>query len=184
MRVRSSTLAAKRTTDEAARSRVPDLRVVLAGASTADHPDYPRELRELASSLGLGERVGLPGFVANVAEILSRLTVFVNATCRGERGFGREGLGAAMLEASWAGLPVVATRGGGSHEGMQDGATGTLAEPANPRALAAAIRPYLRDRELAVRTGEAGRCFTRERFLPDVLAPRLFTALEAAARPR
>jgi Glycosyl transferases group 1 len=114
---------------------------VPAGATTADDPDYPRELRELASSLGLGERVELPGFVANVADVLSRLTVSVNATCRGEPGFGMEGLGAAMLEASWAGLPVVATRGGGSHQGMQDGATGTLVEPADPRALAAAAGP-------------------------------------------
>jgi glycosyltransferase involved in cell wall biosynthesis len=160
----------------------PDLRVVLAGAPSGDHPGYPQELRELAAGLGIGERLELPGFVAEVGEVLRRLTVFVNATYRDERGFGWEGLGGAMLEASWAGLPVVATRGGGTPEGMQDGITGTLVDPADPRALATAIATYLRDRELARSTGEAGRRFVRERFAPEVLAGRLFRVLEESAR--
>lgn len=156
----------------------PDLRVVLAGGVAPNHPDYPGELRALAEQVGLGERLELTGFVEDVEAILRRLTVFVNATYRDERGFGWEGLSGAMLEASWAGLPVVATRGGGTAEGLQDGVSGTLVEPADPAVLAAALAPYLRDRELAARTGEAGRRFTRERFAPHVAAARLFGALE------
>jgi len=140
----------------------PDLRIVLAGAPTADDPGYPQD----------------------VGAVLARLTVFVNATFRDERGFGMEGLSGAMLEASWAGLPVVATRGGGTPEGVKDGLTGTLADPGDPPALAAAIAPYLRDRELALRTGEAGRRFAREQFSPKGLAARLFEALERAASAR
>ncbi|HWX44317.1 MAG TPA: glycosyltransferase family 4 protein [Solirubrobacteraceae bacterium] len=155
----------------------PDLRVVLAGNSSPDHPTYPGELRALADSLGLGERLELTGFVKDVAQTLGRLTVFVNATYRDEQGFGWEGLSGAMLEASWAGLPVVATRGGGTPEGLVDGSTGTLVEPADPAGLAHAIAPYLRDRVLARATGEAGWRFTRERFAPDVAATRLFGAL-------
>jgi glycosyltransferase involved in cell wall biosynthesis len=162
----------------------PDLQVVLAGAPTADDPGYAQELRESAVRLGIGERLELRGFVAEVGTVLARLTVFVNATSRGERGFGMEGLSGAMLEASWAGLPVVATRGGGTPEGIRDGVTGTLADPDNPPALAAAIAPYLRDRELARRTGEAGRRFAREHFSPESLAARLFEALEQAASRR
>jgi len=162
----------------------PDLRIVLAGAPTADDPGYAQELRELASGLGIGNRLELPGFVADVGAVLARLTVFVNATFRDERGFGMEGLSGAMLEASWAGLPVVATRGGGTPEGVRDGLTGTLADPGDPPALAAAIAPYLRDRELALRTGEAGRRFARAQFSPEALAPRLFEALERAASTR
>ena len=162
----------------------PDLQIVLAGAPTSDDPGYVQELRELAGGLGIGDRLELPGFVADVTTVLARLTVFVNATFRDQRGFGLEGLGAAMVEASWAGLPVVATRGGGSPEGMKDGLTGTLADPDDPPALAAAIAPYLRDRELARRTGEAGRRFARDHFSPEVLVPRLFEALERAASTR
>jgi glycosyltransferase involved in cell wall biosynthesis len=159
----------------------PALRVVLAGGAAPNHPDYPGELRELADELGLGEALELTGFVEDVAGVLARLTVFVNATYRDERGFGWEGLSGAMLEASWAGLPVVATRGGGTAEGLQDGVSGTLVEPADPAGMAAAIAPYLRDGELARRTGEAGRRFTRERFAPRIASARLFEALGQVA---
>jgi glycosyltransferase involved in cell wall biosynthesis len=158
----------------------PDIRVVLAGMPSRDHPSYPDELLELAGGLGLGERLELTGFVEDVTAVLRRLTVFINATYRDERGFGREGLGGAMLEASWAGLPVVATRGGGSPEALRDGSTGTLVEPADPAGIARAVAPYLRDRELARAVGEAGRRFSRERFAPEVAAARLFGALSEA----
>jgi glycosyltransferase involved in cell wall biosynthesis len=159
----------------------PDLRVLLAGAPTSVYPDYPDELRQLADRVGVADRLELTGFVEDVTEILGRLTVFINATYRDDQGFGREGFGAAMLEASWAGLPVVVTRGGGSPEGMRDGLTGTLVDPADPAAIARAVAPYLRDRELALRTGAAGRRFTRERFDPEALATQLFRALSEVA---
>jgi glycosyltransferase involved in cell wall biosynthesis len=159
----------------------PDLRVVLAGAPSADYPDFPRQLSERGAELGLGERVELTGFAQDVAGVLARMTVFVNATYRDEHGFGQEGLGASMIEANWVGLPVVATDSGGAPEGIRDGVTGTLVPEADPAALAAAIAPYLRDPELARATGEAGARFARERFAPQVAAARLFAALAEAA---
>jgi glycosyltransferase involved in cell wall biosynthesis len=89
-----------------------------------------------------------------------------------------------MLEASWAGIPVVATRGGGTAEGLLDGETGTLADSDGPVALAEAIRPYLSDPELARRTGAAGRRFARERFHPEAVSRRLFELLAVLARRR
>ncbi len=155
----------------------PDLRVLLAGLPASKHPEFPDELRGLADSLGISDRLELPGFVEDVTTVLSRLTVFVTATYRDVSGFGAEGLSGAMLEASWAGLPVVATRCGGSPEGIQEGVSGTLVEPADPAALARAIAPYLRDHELARRAGEAGRRFVHERFAPEIVAARMFGAL-------
>lgn len=164
------------------REEFPELRVLLAGAPASAHPHYPDELRALAHRSGLGERVELTGFLHDIPAFLRRLTVFVSATYQDDRGFGMEGLSGAMLEASWAGLPVVGTRGGGTPEGLQDGVSGTLTPPADPAALASAIAPYLRDHDLARRTGEAGRRFTRERFAPDTAAARLFDALGDARR--
>jgi glycosyltransferase involved in cell wall biosynthesis len=162
----------------------PCLQVVLAGAASPDYPDYPRQLADLCSSLGISERVRFTGFVEDVAAVMSSLTVYVNATHQDELGYGLEGLSGAMLEASWVGLPVVATRAGGTPEGVDDGVTGTLTKPGDPAALASAIAPYLRDRALARRTGEAGARLARERFAPATAALRLFAALEQVGERR
>jgi glycosyltransferase involved in cell wall biosynthesis len=159
----------------------PQLRVVLAGESLAAYPDHASELRDLAARLGIAERVELRGFVEDVTEVLGELAVYVNATYRDERGFGLEGLAGGMLEASWVGVPVVATSGGGTPEGLLQGVTGTLVDAPDSDGLAGAIAPYLRDPALARRTGEAGRRFARERFAPGRAAERLFDALRTVA---
>jgi glycosyltransferase involved in cell wall biosynthesis len=159
----------------------PTLRVVLAGDSSPDFPNHPAELRAMAERLGISDRVDFLGFRADVVEVLKRLTVFVSATYQDEAGFGFEGLSGAMLEAGWSGLPVVATDGGGSPEGIIDGVTGRLVAPADPAAMARGIAPYLRDREMAHRAGRAGAAFTREHFAPGVASARLFDALGRVA---
>lgn len=155
----------------------PGLRVVLAGAPVAEYPNYPTAVRELAGELGLGDRVEMPGFVSDVPALLERLSVYVNATHVDEEGFGSEGLSGAMLEASWAGVPVVASRGGGTEEGLIDGVTGTLVDDADPQRLAAAIAAYLHDAGLAAATAEAGRDFARRHFGAQAGARRLFELL-------
>lgn len=161
-----------------------DLRIVLAGDTSPDHPGERERLRALGDELGLGDRLEMPGFRTDVGAVLGGLTVFVNATYRDAAGFGWEGLSGAMLEASWVGLPVVAARGGGTAEGIVDGVTGTLVDHADGALLADALAPYLRDHGLAVRTGEAGRSFARERFAPERSGPRLFDLLRQAAERR
>ena len=160
----------------------PDLRVLIAGGPTPTEPDHERELHEAARRWKIAERVEFLGHVDRIEEVLDRLSVFVLATHRDQKGFGHEGLSGAMLEASWAGLPVVATSGGGTPEGVEDGVTGTLVPPAEPARLADAIGRYLADPAAARAAGEAGAQFARERFRPATLGPRLFGWLREAAR--
>ncbi len=162
------------------RDEFPALRVVLAGAAASEYPDYPDTLARLAREMGLDGDVDMPGHVAP-EEVLPQLTVFVNATYRDEEGFGLEGLSGAMLEAGWVGVPVVAVGGGGTGEGVRQGETGTLVDSADPALLAGAVAPYLRDRELARRTGAAARSFVRSTFAPETGAERLFCMLSDAA---
>ncbi len=161
--------------------RVPDLRVLIAGGPTPTAPDHERELHEAARRWDMADRVEFLGHVDRIEEVLDRLSVFVLATHRDEKGFGHEGLSGAMLEASWAGLPLVATSGGGTPEGVEDGVTGTLVPPAEPARLADAIGHYLGDPAAARAAGEAGARFARERFRPATLGPRLFEWLREAA---
>jgi glycosyltransferase involved in cell wall biosynthesis len=169
--------AAARLTESA-----PDLRVLIAGGPTLAAPGHERELHEAAERWDIAERVELLGHVDRIEHVLDRLSIFVSATHRDEKGFGHEGMGAAMLEASWAGLPVVATSGGGAPEAVRDGVTGTLVPPAEPGRLAEAIGRYLGDPAAAHAAGEAGARFAREHFRPERLGPRLFELLRESAR--
>ncbi len=163
------------------RASVPDVRVLIAGGPTPTAPGHERELREVAGRLGMADRVEFLGHVDRIEDVFDRLNVLVSATHRDASGFGEEGMGAAILEASWAGLPVVAASGGGAPESVQDGVTGTLVPPAQPARLADAVGRYLSNPDAARAAGEAGARFARERFRPATLGPRLFEALRQAA---
>jgi glycosyltransferase involved in cell wall biosynthesis len=68
-----------------------------------------------------------------------------------------EGLPISILEAMRAGLPVVATRVGGVPELVEDGITGYLVPPHDPRALATALQRLLDSPEDRHRMGQRGR---------------------------
>jgi glycosyltransferase involved in cell wall biosynthesis len=162
------------------RDEFPELRLELAGGPVREHSGYRDELLALARRHDLADRIELSGFI-DPGTLLERLSVFVSATYRDDHGFGMEGLGAAVLEASWTGVPVVATAGGGTGEAVLDGLTGTMVEGPEPERLAPAIAAYLRDPELASRTGAAGREFARSRCRPAPISQRLFAMLARAA---
>jgi glycosyltransferase involved in cell wall biosynthesis len=163
--------------------RVADIRVVIAGGPAPEAPGYADELAARARRHGLEHRLELLGHVDDMASVLRRLTVAATATHLDASGFGREGFGLAVAEAGWAGLPVVAARGGGVGEAMRDGVTGLLVPPRDPQALADAIEHYLRDPDAARSAGAAGASFARERFDPERLSARLWAVAGAALRP-
>jgi glycosyltransferase involved in cell wall biosynthesis len=75
-----------------------------------------------------------------------------------------EGPPIVALEALALGKPVVATRVGGIPEVIEDGKTGLLVAPRDPRALADAILAVLSNPALAKSLGENGREVVRARF--------------------
>jgi len=96
-----------------------------------DGPLEP-EIRRLAATLGLSERVHFLGYQQDPAAVLSRAQLFVLSS-RSE-AFPR-----SILEAMRAGLPVVASDVGGVSEAVIHDSTGLLVPPGNPLALSAAI---------------------------------------------
>jgi glycosyltransferase involved in cell wall biosynthesis len=72
-----------------------------------------------------------------------------------------------------AGLPVVATRVGGTPEIIIDGVNGLLVPPRNPPALADAILRVLQDADLARRLSRTGQARMRTRFSYDRLIAQL-----------
>ena len=70
----------------------------------------------------------------------------------------------SVLEAMFAGLPVVSTPVGGIPEMVLDGETGILVPPGDDVAIADAIERILGDDELRVRMGQAARVRAEARF--------------------
>lgn len=128
------------------------------------------ELEALIGRLGIGERVILTGFRTDVPDIVALFDVFCLTPTAGES------LGTSILEAFCMEKPVVATRVGGTGESVHDGETGFLIEPApeaeQVEAIARAIVRLLRDPELRVRMGRAGRELVERRFSPVELAQK------------
>jgi glycosyltransferase involved in cell wall biosynthesis len=79
----------------------------------------------------------------------------------------REAQGISLLEAMARGVPVVASAVGGIPEVVTDGVDGRLVPPGDSDALADAIVELLRDDELRLRLGEAGRRTVVDQFSID-----------------
>lgn len=83
-----------------------------------------------------------------------------------------EGFGLAAVEASAAGVPVVASRLGALPEIVADGKTGLLVSPGDADELAAALRRLLDDPALRSRLGSAARRRS-DRFAPAAATGRI-----------
>jgi glycosyltransferase involved in cell wall biosynthesis len=131
------------------------------------------ELEQRIASLGLRERFVVPGFRPDLDRLIGAADVVVLPSFT-------EGLPNVALEASAAGVPVVATSVGGTPEVITDGETGILVPPGEPAALATGIAELLRDPAMRGRMGAAGRQRMREHFTFEAQASaysRLFATL-------
>jgi len=136
----------------------PEARAWIVGDAPAGEEAFAAELRALAQSLGIADRVVFTGFVADVPGVLRLLDVVVHASV------GREPFGRVIVEAMMMGRPVVATDAGGPREIIEHGRTGLLVPRGDEAALADAIVRLLGDRALAGSMGEAGRHEATRRF--------------------
>ncbi len=98
---------------------------------------YRNQLQERAMSLGIRAAVTWTGFTKQVNAELTRMDLLVLPSLFGE------GLPMVVLEAMAAGVPIVASRVEGVPEAIRDHQEGLLAEPGNPRDLAAAIEKVI-----------------------------------------
>ena len=92
--------------------------------------EYEQELRQLAERLGIDDLIEWTGFCSNVNEQFQKMDLFVLPSLFGE------GLPMVVLEAMAQGVPVVASRVGGTPEAVRDGVDGQIFEPGNSDDLA------------------------------------------------
>jgi glycosyltransferase involved in cell wall biosynthesis len=134
-------------------------------------------LETLARSLGVDERLLLPGRVGDVAAWLRAAEVVVHPA-------RWEGFGLALLEAMLAAKPVVASRVSSVPEIVADGETGLLVAPDDHRALATAVGSLLQDPERARRLGAAGLERARREFSVERMTSRTIDVYERALAAR
>jgi len=96
---------------------------------------------------GLANRVHLLGPRSDIPAILAAADVFVLPSLA-------DGLPLALLEAMFAGCPIVASDVGEVRAALAHGEAGILVEPGNPAALAAALDYMLRNPMRAKGLGE------------------------------
>ncbi len=128
---------------------VPDVRYLVVG----EGPDLER-LQRLAAGLGLQNRVSFLGrrTVAEIVSLYNLADLFVLLTR--EEPPDVEGFGLVFLEAAACGLPSLGGRSGGIPEAIEDGRTGWLVDPHDPRTIAATIIDLLNSPERMRRASE------------------------------
>lgn len=124
--------------------------IVIGDAVGGFSATYPARLRALAADLGITDRVAFLGQRSDVPSLLPGFDVFTMASLA-------EPFGLVTVEAMAAGVPVVATRTGGTPEIVTDGVDGVLVEPGDPAALAHGVNALLADPERAATMASAGR---------------------------
>jgi len=149
---------------------VPALRALIVG----DGPLRP-EVETQVRRLGLTQRVQMPGIRQDVPELLAGMDVLAFSS-------EREGLSMAMLEAMATGVPVVATRVGGTPELITSGITGLLVSSGSAHELAEGILDVLQHPARAEALRRAARARVKAQFTLRAMVDQ-HEALYAAAAP-
>jgi glycosyltransferase involved in cell wall biosynthesis len=124
---------------------------------------------ELATRLGVSERVRLAGFRDDVALVYGAADVIAVPST------APDPLPGAAIEAAAAGCAVIASADGGLPEIIRDRETGRLVTPGDPGALANTAAELLDDPGERQRLGEAAARDVRSRFAPEELLKRIQT---------
>ena len=139
-------------------TELPDASCVVVG----DGP-LRAEVDRLIDDLGLNGRVIMAGWRQDFQNLLATFDVLAVPSLF-------EGLPLVVLEAMFAGVPVVASDVGSLSEALEDGVSGLLVPPGDVDALRAALARLLADDDLRRRIGERGREVASSRFSLQAMA--------------
>lgn len=147
---------------------------LVGGAQRAKERTWMGKLRRRAGRLWISGRVRLLGERADVPRVLAAADLFCHTPRKPEP------FGIALVEALYAGLPVVTFPAGGAAE-VVDASCGLLPEPGG---LAEALRHVISDPALRRRLGAAGPARARALCDPERQAAQLRDVLARMLRGR
>lgn len=152
--------------------QIPDAKLLIIGRGA-----YQRQLEELASELGLEEKVEFVGHVSQTTlrQYMRNCRVLVLPSLS-------EGLGRVLIEAMACGKPVIGTNVGGIPGLIQDGVNGFLIPPNDPRALAEKLVHLLSNEGEGVRMGAKGQKLVAQTFSTEKYVEGYAEVLHESAR--
>jgi glycosyltransferase involved in cell wall biosynthesis/SAM-dependent methyltransferase len=160
--------------------RLPGCWFVVFGASYETHREYGRLIEQEVAACGVPSgRLIFAGTRPDLENWYPAMDVkLITSVPRSE------GTTTTAMEAMACGVPVVATDVGAVREVVEDGCTGFVVPPLDPRALADATLRVLTDGPLRERMAAAAREQAEGRFAAGVCADMHVRAFEAAASHR
>ena len=150
-------------------AQVPDAHFLLIGERTSQKTEsieFEQAIHRRFAEAGLSDRLHALGHREDVADILSEIDLLVHPA-------NQEPFGRVLLEASAAGVSIVATDVGGTSEIVVDGLTGLLVPPRNSSALAKAVTEIVSDQTKSFQFRENARRRAVSEFSNVVAADRL-----------
>lgn len=137
---------------------------------------YREELEERIAALGLETKVRIVGDVNDMPAAFLLADVVVSASTDPE-AFGR-----IAVEAQAMGRPVIASNHGAAAETVVEGVTGWLVPPADPEALAGAVRKALAlTEEQRHAMAYAAETHARTKFAKDAMCAKTLAVYRAVA---
>jgi phosphatidylinositol alpha-1,6-mannosyltransferase len=130
--------------------------VSMAYVCAGDGPER-RALQELATSLGIGDRVRFPGVVDDETKRRIFAAADIHVMPSIQIGEMIEGFGIVFLEAAAAGTPSVCGNTGGQLEAVKHGVTGLAVDGNSLEELSSALARLAGDPQLRQRMGDAAR---------------------------
>ena len=138
-------------------SKYSNIKLKIAGKG-----EYEHAYKKLVSDMGLDHSIEFTGFINHddLPTFLNTIDVFAMPSIVDDESFG-----VAAIEASATGLPVIASGVGGVPEVIVNNITGFLIERSNIDSLADALERLIKDPQLRLKMGNAGREFVSENYV-------------------
>lgn len=118
---------------------------------------FRKNLEKQANATSYADRIYFHSFVNDIGSVLENAYAALNFS-------ESESFSLSCLEASYHGLPVVATRSGGPEEIIEHNETGFLVKNGDIEAMSNSIDKLLNDENLAKKMGDKGTLYVKQKF--------------------
>jgi glycosyltransferase involved in cell wall biosynthesis len=142
----------------------------VGGTQRTREVDYVDKLKEIATRLGVGDRVRFLGQRADIGELLAAADIHC------QPNVDPEGFGITFIEALYAGLPNVTSAIGGAKE-IVDNSCGLLVPPDDANSLAECLRHLIEDGKLREELGKNGPSHARQLCDPATQIQKIYRLL-------